>query len=81
MPGPRRRGKDPITAHGITDALRSAELLADAAAEGSGAALACYAALRDDLSMPLFEATDAIAACACPDETPGAGLPLMGTAR
>ncbi|MBL8701240.1 MAG: NAD(P)/FAD-dependent oxidoreductase [Alphaproteobacteria bacterium] len=53
--------KDPITAHGITDALRDAELLADAAAAGTEAALARYAALRDELSLPLFEATDAIA--------------------
>ncbi|HSK40569.1 MAG TPA: NAD(P)/FAD-dependent oxidoreductase [Arenibaculum sp.] len=53
--------KDPLTAHGITDALRDAELLADAAARGSPAAFADYAAARDALSLPLFEATDAIA--------------------
>ena len=53
--------KDPLTAHGITDALRDAELLAEAAARGTDAAFAEYAALRDELSMPLFEATDAIA--------------------
>jgi menaquinone-9 beta-reductase len=54
--------KDPLTAHGITDALRDAELLADAAAAGTSAAMARYAATRDALSLPLFEATDAIAA-------------------
>ncbi|MBD0275440.1 MAG: FAD-dependent monooxygenase [Acetobacteraceae bacterium] len=53
--------KDPLTAHGITDALRDAELLADAAAAGTEAAFGRYAAARDDLSLPLFEATDAIA--------------------
>jgi len=54
--------KDPITAHGITDALRDAEILASAAANGSDAALRDYQASRDDLSTELFEATDAIAA-------------------
>ena len=53
--------KDPLTAHGITDALRDAELLANAAAVGSDAALAEYAATRDELSLPLFEVSDAIA--------------------
>ena len=51
--------KDPLTAHGITDALRDAELLANAAAAGG---MADYAATRDDLSLPLFDVTDAIAA-------------------
>ncbi|WP_237212935.1 NAD(P)/FAD-dependent oxidoreductase [Falsiroseomonas oryziterrae] len=53
--------KDPLTAHGITDALRDAELLADAVTAGTEAAFAAYGAARDALSMPLFEATDAIA--------------------
>ncbi|MCW8085022.1 NAD(P)/FAD-dependent oxidoreductase [Sabulicella glaciei] len=53
--------KDPLTAHGITDAFRDAELLADAATRGSEADFADYAARRDELSVPLFEATDAIA--------------------
>jgi flavin-dependent dehydrogenase len=53
--------KDPLTAHGITDALRDAELLAGAAAAGTEAAFGRYAAARDALSLPLFEATDAIA--------------------
>lgn len=53
--------KDPITAHGITDALRDAALLADAAVGGSDAAFAGFAARRDDLSLPLFHVTDEIA--------------------
>ncbi len=53
--------KDPLTAHGITDALRDAELLAAAAAEGTPAAFARYAEIRDALSRPLFDVTDAIA--------------------
>jgi flavin-dependent dehydrogenase len=53
--------KDPITAHGITDALRDAELAAAAVAEGTDAALAGYAQTRDDLSMGLFAVTDEIA--------------------
>jgi 2-polyprenyl-6-methoxyphenol hydroxylase-like FAD-dependent oxidoreductase len=53
--------KDPSTAHGLTDALRDAQLVAIAAARGSSRAFADYAALREELSVPLFEATDAIA--------------------
>ncbi|MEW5727622.1 MAG: NAD(P)/FAD-dependent oxidoreductase [Pseudomonadota bacterium] len=54
--------KDPLTAHGITDAFRDAELLAEAAADGSDAAFAAYARIRDELSLDLFEVTDEIAA-------------------
>ncbi|WP_448207172.1 NAD(P)/FAD-dependent oxidoreductase [Azospirillum sp. sgz302134] len=53
--------KDPLTAHGITDALRDAELLATAAARGTPDAFEEYAETRDELSLPLFEVTDAIA--------------------
>jgi 2-polyprenyl-6-methoxyphenol hydroxylase-like FAD-dependent oxidoreductase len=53
--------KDPITAHGITDAFRDAELLANAAARGSDAAFADYAAERRALSMTLLRITDEIA--------------------
>jgi 2-polyprenyl-6-methoxyphenol hydroxylase-like FAD-dependent oxidoreductase len=53
--------KDPITAHGITDALRDAELLAGALAADTPAALAAYQETRDALSLPLFRATDALA--------------------
>jgi flavin-dependent dehydrogenase len=53
--------KDPLTAHGITDALRDAELLALAAAEGTDAALAAYEARRDELSRGLMDVTGRIA--------------------
>jgi flavin-dependent dehydrogenase len=53
--------KDPLTAHGITDALRDAELLATAIDEGSDRALADYQEQRDAASQDLFDATDAIA--------------------
>jgi 2-polyprenyl-6-methoxyphenol hydroxylase-like FAD-dependent oxidoreductase len=56
--------KDPLTAHGMTDALRDAELLANAAAAGTDTAFARYAAVRHELSRTLFEATDAIASFA-----------------
>jgi flavin-dependent dehydrogenase len=61
--------KDPISAHGLTDALRDAELLARAvvASEGGGQAhraaeLAGYQALRDRLSLPMFAVVEQIAA-------------------
>jgi menaquinone-9 beta-reductase len=53
--------KDPLTAHGITDALRDAELLARAVLAGTDQALAAYQATRDELSLPLFRVTDRIA--------------------
>ena len=53
--------KDPLTAHGITDALRDAELLSEAIHEGSDNALADYQEHRDAASLELFEATNAIA--------------------
>jgi len=53
--------KDPLTAHGITDALRDAELLATAIDAGSDDALAGYQEQRDAASMDVFESTDAIA--------------------
>lgn len=59
--------KDPLTAHGLTDALRDAELLARAiTASMSGEvreidALAGYQANRDRLSDRLFSVTDTIA--------------------
>ena len=56
--------KDPLTAHGMTDALRDAELLAVAAVQGSASAFAAYAAQREALSRALFEITDAIASFA-----------------
>jgi 2-polyprenyl-6-methoxyphenol hydroxylase-like FAD-dependent oxidoreductase len=53
--------KDPITAHGISDALRDSELLARAVIRGTEQALADYQATRDELSNTLFEITDEIA--------------------
>jgi len=53
--------KDPITAHGISDALRDAELLARAVVRGNEQALSDYQTTRDELSSDLFEITDAIA--------------------
>ena len=59
--------RDPISAHGMTDALRDAELLArqvpaalaDPAQEGR--ALAAYERRRDEAALPLAEITDAVA--------------------
>jgi len=53
--------KDPITAHGITDGLRDAELLARALVAGTEAALAGYQKQRDALSIHLFEVTEEVA--------------------
>jgi 2-polyprenyl-6-methoxyphenol hydroxylase-like FAD-dependent oxidoreductase len=56
--------KDPLTAHGITDAFRDAELLSRAIVDGSTHALKAYQSERDVLSLPLLRITDAIAAFA-----------------
>jgi flavin-dependent dehydrogenase len=59
--------KDAITSHGISDALRDAELLArglDPVLTGQvseAGALSDYERVRDDLSIPLFDATARIA--------------------
>ena len=53
--------KDPLTAHGITDALIDAELLAQAAADGTEAAFARYQGARDQLAGGHFDVTDAVA--------------------
>lgn len=59
--------KDPITAHGLTDALRDAELVARAIDDGltgatpMTAALAGYERVRDDVSLAVLETTDTIA--------------------
>jgi 2-polyprenyl-6-methoxyphenol hydroxylase-like FAD-dependent oxidoreductase len=55
---------DPIAHHGLTDALRDAELLARAVGDGGGRdrALAEYEERRDHLSRPLFDIADRMAA-------------------
>ena len=53
--------KDPLTAHGITDALRDAEILAAAISRDTTQALARYQHTRDALSADLFDVTDQIA--------------------
>jgi 2-polyprenyl-6-methoxyphenol hydroxylase-like FAD-dependent oxidoreductase len=53
--------KDPLTAHGITDALRDAELLTRATLSGTSTAFANYGRTRHDLSEGLFSITDQIA--------------------
>jgi flavin-dependent dehydrogenase len=59
--------KDPLTAHGITDALRDAELLARAAIHGTTDAFTQYDIVRVNLSSRLFEITDEIASFAWTD--------------
>ena len=54
--------RDPVTAHGITDAFRDAELLANAAAAGGDAALQRYQAQRNSVTREIWEITDRIAA-------------------
>jgi flavin-dependent dehydrogenase len=60
--------KDPISTHGMTEAMRDAELLASALLEATSGvvpeevALGRYQRRRDALSGHLFEASDAIAA-------------------
>jgi 2-polyprenyl-6-methoxyphenol hydroxylase-like FAD-dependent oxidoreductase len=59
--------KDPLSAHGLTDALRDAELLARAVLAGWPGGrcleehLARYESTRDRLSLPLFDVVDRIA--------------------
>ena len=50
--------KDPLTAHGITDALRDAELLVRSVLNGTPAD---YAATRDALTLPLLQVAEEIA--------------------
>jgi 2-polyprenyl-6-methoxyphenol hydroxylase-like FAD-dependent oxidoreductase len=53
--------KDPITAHGMTDALRDAELLARALADGTDTALARYERERDAFAVEFLHLSAAIA--------------------
>jgi len=74
--------KDPVSAHGLTDALRDAELLARAvigaaADEPEAAAFDAYHRTRNRLSVPLFDAVDRIAGMQWTDaEIPGLLLEL-----
>jgi len=75
--------KDPISAHGLTDALRDAELLAVAIIDAASGrtdeptAFGAYHATRDRVSLALFTVTDAIAAMRWTDEEiPGLLLQL-----
>lgn len=52
--------KDPLTAHGITDALRDAEFLARTILRGTPEAWSDYETTRLELSKPLFDLTDKI---------------------
>jgi 2-polyprenyl-6-methoxyphenol hydroxylase-like FAD-dependent oxidoreductase len=60
--------RDPLSSHGITDALRDAELLVNALLDSMAGgipepeALRAYQATRDRLSSRLFGATEAVAA-------------------
>ena len=72
--------KDPITAHGISDALRDAELLAGAVAAGTSTALADYQRERDELSLDLFNVTDEIASFQWDLETIGPLLKALARA-
>jgi flavin-dependent dehydrogenase len=56
--------RDPITAHGITDALRDAELLARAVVQGKDGAMAEYQRARDDAALGVFDLSDQIASFA-----------------
>ena len=65
--------KDPITAHGMTDALRDSELLASAILAAAGGtpeadAYGEYHATRDRLSVPLFDVAEQLASHAWSDE-------------
>lgn len=57
--------RDPLSAHGMTDAMRDAELLARAAlahaADPAAGAMAGYERDRDEVAVPLAEVTEALA--------------------
>jgi flavin-dependent dehydrogenase len=52
--------RDPLTAHGITDALRDSALLARAYVHAGEAGLADYARERDAWAIDMLEVSDAI---------------------
>jgi flavin-dependent dehydrogenase len=53
--------KDPITAHGMSDALRDAELLAQAVVAGTDEAFSAYQATRDAFAGEFLDLSDEIA--------------------
>ena len=53
--------KDPLTAHGMTDALRDAELLANAVVSDKPDALSYYQSTRDAFAVPFLRLSDDIA--------------------
>jgi 2-polyprenyl-6-methoxyphenol hydroxylase-like FAD-dependent oxidoreductase len=64
--------KDPITAQGMFDAFRDAELLADAVDSGLdtdlASALLAYQRARDEAALPMYEFTCGLAELAPPDD-------------
>jgi len=72
--------KDPISAHGITDALRDAEILARAVVSGDPDAVRRYQAERDELSLRLFRVTARIASFAWTADEIGDHLFELGNA-
>jgi 2-polyprenyl-6-methoxyphenol hydroxylase-like FAD-dependent oxidoreductase len=72
--------KDPITAHGITDALRDAEILARVVASAGPDAVHRYQAERDELSLRLFRVTGRIASFDWTAEEIGGHLLELGEA-
>jgi 2-polyprenyl-6-methoxyphenol hydroxylase-like FAD-dependent oxidoreductase len=63
--------KDPLTAHGITDAFRDAEILARVVTSAGPDAVGRYQAERDELSLRLFHVTERIASFAWTTESIG----------
>ena len=53
--------KDPLTAHGMTDALRDAEMLANAVITGADSALAEYQSERDAFAVEFLDLSDEVA--------------------
>lgn len=60
--------KDPATAHGISDALRDAELVTHALLADTEQERKRYQLVRDDLSISFLELTDRIASLECEPE-------------
>ena len=59
--GTRGASRIPITAHGMTDALRDAELLARAVVAGTDDALEAYQATRDGFAAEFLDLSDEVA--------------------